>query len=137
MVALLWQSTKEIMIVKSLRILIVAAAIGALALSTGACAAPRQSGDAVQNAIAQNFGDYPAMNQKAVAVARCESGLDPNAYNPNGGYYGLFQLSRYWHEGLANSMGYQWSQINDPYVNARVARQVYNQAGGWGPWSCA
>lgn len=122
---------------KSLRVLIVAAAIGMLALSTGACAAPAQSGDPVQNAIAQNFGDNPGMHQKALDVARCESGLNPYAYNPNGGYYGLFQLSRYWHERLANSMGYGWNQINDPYVNARVARQVYNQSGGWGPWSCA
>lgn len=100
-----------------------------------ACGAPR-SGDPVRDAIHQNFGDYPGMESKALSVVQCESGMNPNAYNPNG-YYGLFQLSKYFHERTANSMGYSWSQIFDPYVNARVARVVFNQAGGWGPWACA
>jgi len=110
-----------------------AALIGFGALGCGTA----QSGDPVRDAIHQNFGDYSAMESKALSVVQCESGMNPNAYNPSGGYYGLFQLSKYWHEATANSMGYSWSQIDDPYVNARVARVVFNQAGGWGPWQCA
>jgi hypothetical protein len=43
-----------------------------------------------------------------VRIASCESGLNPNSYNP-AGYYGIFQIA-----GLFEG----W---NDPWVNARVA----------------
>ena len=87
------------------------------------------------NAIHANFGDNPQLEAQATNVARCESGLNPNAVNYNGGYYGLFQLSKYWQERTANALGYTWAQITDPAVNARVARQIFN-SGGWSAWSC-
>jgi hypothetical protein len=117
------------------RVLTATLLTAAIGISAFACGAPA-SGDPVSNAIHQNFGDNPALEAQANKVVQCESGRNPNAYNPSGGYYGLFQLSRYWHEATANAMGYSWNQIYDPYVNARVARVVFNQAGGWGPWSC-
>jgi LysM repeat protein len=46
-----------------------------------------------------------------VKIASCESGLNPNAYNP-AGYYGLFQIN------------YSFDGWNDPYVNASVAYTV-------------
>jgi len=45
---------------------------------------------------------------RMVRIARCESGLNPNAYSP-AGYYGLFQLN------------YAPAGWNDPWVNAQAA----------------
>jgi soluble lytic murein transglycosylase-like protein len=63
-----------------------------------------------------------------IAIARCESGLRPTAYNPSGPYIGLFQFlqSTFTHNGgtniysatdqaniaakmLAHGQAYQWS----------------------------
>lgn len=43
-----------------------------------------------------------------VRIATCESGLNPNAFNP-AGYYGLFQIN------------FEFDGWNDPWVNAQVA----------------
>lgn len=64
---------------------------------------------------------------KMVSIAMCESGLNPNAYNP-AGYYGLFQIN------------YEFAGWNDPYTNAKVAyEQKYLPAlqhggNGYSPW---
>ena len=88
--------------------------------------------DTVRAAIQQSF---PDQYSKAVAVATCESGLNPNAISPGGGNWGLFQINTV-HSSMVRSMGYSWDQILDPYVNSKVARRIYNDAGGWGPWAC-
>ncbi len=90
------------------------------------------SGDAVLDAINQYFGD---VYNQAVGVARCESGLDPNAVSSGGYNWGLFQINIV-HKSRVEAMGYSWDQILDPYVNAAVARSIYDDAGGWGPWGC-
>jgi hypothetical protein len=63
----------------------------------------------------------------AIAVARCESHLDPYAHNASGAA-GLFQL-----------MPSHWeAQGYDPYnpvTNTRIARRIYNGA-GWSAWIC-
>jgi LysM repeat protein len=46
--------------------------------------------------------------EKMVRIAYCESGLNPNSFNP-AGYYGLFQIN------------YSFDGWNDPWTNARVA----------------
>jgi hypothetical protein len=119
--------------VKILRVLAIITSAAVVIVGASACAAPKSNVDPVKDAIHQSFGDNPTMEQHALYIAQRESGLNPNAVNANGGYYGLFQLSKYWHEKLCNSLGYQWSQITDPYVNAKVARALYNQV-GWQPW---
>ncbi len=94
--------------------------------------APAPSGGSVEDAIAASFGDR---YDKAIRVARCESSLNPDAVSRGGGNYGLFQINRV-HQGMVESMGYSWDQILDPYVNAAVARNIFDSAGGWGPWGC-
>ncbi len=47
----------------------------------------------------------------------------------------LFQINTV-HASRVEAMGYSWSQITDPYVNAKVARSVYNSS-GWSAWACA
>jgi len=86
------------------------------------------------HAILTNFqGD---LGGQAVNVARCESSLNPGAISPGGGNYGLFQINTV-HRSLVASMGYTWDELLNPYVNADVARAIYDQAGGWSPWACA
>jgi hypothetical protein len=46
--------------------------------------------------------------EKMVRIASCESGLNPNSYNP-AGYYGLFQIAG------------SFDGWNDPWVNSEVA----------------
>lgn len=86
------------------------------------------------DAIITNFPGNLA--GQAVNVARCESGLNMNAVSSGGGNWGLFQINVV-HRGLVESMGYSWGDILNPYINADVARAVYDQAGGWSPWGCS
>lgn len=71
--------------------------------------------------------------QIALAVAQAESGLNPDAVNPentNGSTdYGLFQINTVHKDILASG---DWS---DPGDNARMAFQVWEAAGrSWDPW---
>ena len=70
---------------------------------------------------------------RAVRVARCESGLDPYARNPSGAA-GLFQLLG--HGDLFAARGWDvatdWS---DPYKNTVVAHDLWVES-GWRPWVC-
>ena len=63
---------------------------------------------------------------KAVAVARCESGLDPEARN--GQYRGVFQM------GAAERARYGHGRT--VLAQARAAKR-YHAVSGWSPWSCA
>lgn len=87
----------------------------------------------VQDIIARNFG---GQTSKAIAVARCESGLNPGAMSPGGGNHGLFQINNV-HSGTFQSVtGAPWSARYDAETNTRFAKWLYNQS-GWGPWACA
>lgn len=120
---------------KIFRAVLVVAAIGLVGALAASCAPAPNTGSSVDQAIRAHFGDQEA---KARQVVACESGFNPNAYNAGGGWYGLFQISRQYHEGTFNSMGYNWDRdIWNPWANAQLARSIYNQAGGWGPWGCA
>jgi hypothetical protein len=94
--------------------------------------APAAASGSVEDAIATYFGD---VYSQAIGVARCESSLDPGAVSRGGGNWGLFQVNSV-HRARVEAMGYSWDQILDPYVNAAVARGIYDDAGGWGPWGC-
>ena len=83
----------------------------------------------------------PGGAPKAVRVARCESGLNPNAYYANNG--GVFQQNlTYWpgrQDGYQRATGPRWSVVESVY-NARANVLVSIRMahfGGWGPWSCA
>jgi hypothetical protein len=105
-------------------------AIAGIALLFGAAACDTREVSKV--AIQQSF---PEQYDKALAVAECESGLDPSAVSPGGGNWGLFQINTV-HKGLVASMGYSWADITNPFVNSQVARVIYDDAGGWSPWAC-
>jgi hypothetical protein len=74
---------------------------------------------------------------EATAVALCESGGRPDAYNQSSGVYGLFQL---W-GGWFTYFGYDLNQWSNPVVNAAVAYNTYQydiQRGQapWQQWQC-
>lgn len=108
-------------------VLIAIVALGLLAVCS-ACTPVQASLGAIKAA-------FPASQyNKAVQVATCESDLNPAAVSPGGGNFGLFQINKVHAPELAK-MGYSWSQITNPTVNAKLARQIYDES-GWKAWSC-
>lgn len=101
-------------------------------LVVGTACAPRPASTAtsaeVYEAIDKAFGPY-GVTAKAVRVARCESGLNPNAGYPDAYYKGLFQLGP--HVVAINHYGGNWW---DPYQNAAAARDLYVTRGNWSAW---
>ena len=72
---------------------------------------------------------------KAVAVARCESRFNPNAYNP-GGYAGVYQqATRYW-PSRATTYGFRNYSVYNGRANIMVSVRMAHRT-GWGAWSCA
>lgn len=80
----------------------------------------------------------PGGARKALAVARCESGLWPWA--DGGESEGVFQHLRwYWPARYALYTKPRW-ELGDSVFNARANVIVsirMAHRGGWGPWSCA
>ena len=78
---------------------------------------------------------WGASEPALVAVAQCESGLNPQAYNAGGGYSGLFQFlpSTYWaYAPLAGETRSYWSASGSADVAAWMfAHGLASQ------WACA
>ncbi|MFN2452195.1 MAG: transglycosylase SLT domain-containing protein [Candidatus Dormibacteria bacterium] len=64
-----------------------------------------------------------------VKIARCESGMNPRAVNPNG-HYGLFQFS------YSTFYGHGGTDIWDPSQQSEITARMLSQ-GQAGQWSCA
>ena len=79
------------------------------------------------------YGASMSDKEDAIDVARCESSLNPEARN--GDYYGLFQISRTYHEARARSLGYTWGEMLQAGPNAHVAASLWSEQ-GWQPWAC-
>lgn len=87
-----------------------------------------------EDAIARWF---PEVYDKAVDVARCESGMNPSAVSPGGGNHGLFQINTVHRESFASVTGVSWEDgIYVAEHNTRFARWLYDDQ-GWSPWTCA
>ena len=113
------------------RILISLAVVVGLTAGFSAC----DEQTTVQMAIQESFPEQNT-HAKAVRVADCESNLNPRAVSAGGGNHGLFQINSV-HKATVEKMGYKWDQIYDPYVNSKVARKLFNDAGkSWSPWGC-
>jgi hypothetical protein len=67
----------------------------------------------------------------ALRVAKCESGYNPNAYNPAGPYMGLFQFAA----GTWARTPYGGQSPYDPVANANAAAWLYASSGP-GQWGC-
>ena len=71
---------------------------------------------------------FPEQVDQALRVMSCESGGNPNAYNPSGAS-GLMQVLASW----ADNFGYVPAQLFDPAINLAVSRILYDD-GGWRHW---
>ena len=85
----------------------------------------------IERAICAAFGDDCA---RAIAVARCESRLRPDAVN--GVHRGLFQVSIRWHRARIERMGFTVDDMFSAGPNIAVARSIQLEQ-GWRPWACA
>jgi len=78
--------------------------------------------------------DSPGTPRRAIAVARCESGLRPDAYNRNG-YAGLFQqATRYWAQ-RADRWGQPDRSIFNGRANVIVSVRMAAALGSWSAWA--
>lgn len=90
--------------------------------------APGNNITAIITAAAQRYGQSPSA---MIAVARCESSLNPNAVNRSSGASGLFQfLPSTW-----RTTPYASSNIFDPYANANAAAWMWS-VGRKREWVC-
>lgn len=107
------------------------AAAAAVARPAPAPAPPPAPGS-VQDIIVRACSPYgQATVDWCLRVASCESGYNPNAYNPAGPYYGLFQFLM----STFKNTPYGNQNIYDPYYNAAAAAWKYSVSGG-GAWGC-
>ncbi len=79
---------------------------------------------------------FPEDPHTAVAIASCESGLKPTAYNPtnNNGSTdgGLWQINSI-HDGTLAQMGLdKWN----PEDSTKFARYLYDKRGNFNDWVC-
>lgn len=106
----------------------------AAGLLLGATGCTRE--DIARDAIVQYFPVWA--EQKATAVAHCESRLNPGAISPGGGNWGLFQINRATWEPTVNRMGYRWDEVLNPYINAKIALYIWHDVhnNSWSAWGC-
>lgn len=83
--------------------------------------------------IIQTFPEDP---HTALAIARCESGLNPTAFNDKNVTptvdRGIFQINSV-HDEALNRLGLDPWDVED---NVEFARYLYDQRGGWQDWVC-
>ena len=112
----------------------------------GPCALVRASGEAIQDfsirIITCAADKWPVEGgaDKAICIARRESGLIPTASSASGMYVGLFQHSAAdWPNRYAQWTRPSWQLKENPYngrTNAIVTLRMAN-AQGWGAWAGA
>lgn len=101
-----------------------AGAAGLPALDEGEGAMDALLGSPPVSAIESVICSFPWPCQEALAVAQCESRLDPGAV----GRYGERGLFQVWPE--------MWGPVpSDPAGQAAQAYAIWREH-GWGPWSC-
>ena len=103
-----------------------------------ASAAPVASGN-IQQIIVDAANRYGVDPNRALRIAKCESGFNPNAvnygYNENGNPSGLYQhISGYW-AGRAAKYGYAGASVFDPVANANVTMGMWRD-GQSNLWEC-
>jgi hypothetical protein len=89
--------------------------------------------------VAQFFPDDRV--NEALAILRCESNGDPDAYNPYSGASGLFQFLPSTWASTAPKAGYAGASVFDPVANTASAAWLanrYQELGQyyWAAWSC-
>jgi len=80
-----------------------------------------------EKSIEQKIRDtFPEDPDRAVKIAKCESGLNPKAVSPTNDH-GLMQINKTVHKVEGD--------IYDVDTNLQFARKLYDER-GWKPWVC-
>lgn len=88
--------------------------------------------DRIIQEIVETFPEDP---QTALAIAKCESGLNPNAVGPTNDF-GLMQIHSPSWNNAAISLGLD-EYKTDPIQNLQMARYIYDNAGKqFTDWVC-
>jgi hypothetical protein len=131
--AALWVAT-----VFAVVILTMSAADAHIAHDTPRCSTSNldeQSGhDRVERYIRCMAKSFQLNPGEAIAVAECESHLDPQAYNKP--YAGVYQHDEKLWPRRARKFGFSGHSPFDPIANIVVTLRAV-MGGGWGPWGCA
>ena len=91
---------------------------------------PNPGSGSVVGEIQSVFGPYAGA---ALAIARCESGYNPSAYNASSGASGVFQFLR---STWATTSYAGYSPFN-AWANIHAAYQVFSRDGhSWREWQC-
>ena len=85
----------------------------------------------IERIITRAAKKYRQSPRAMLRVARCESTLDPCAYNSSGPYYGLFQFLK----GTFAGTKYGGRDIWDPEANALAAAWMWAR-GEKNQWAC-
>ena len=93
-----------------------------------------ESGPLSEDQARALFSQYfaPEDVEDAIVIARCESNLDPDAWNP-AGFGGLFQhIASAW-DSRAATVGFPGASIFDAEANTAAAAALHDTS-SWGPW---
>ena len=93
--------------------------------------APADAGGDVVSIIYAAAAAYGQDGNAMLAVAQCESGLNPGAYNASSAASGLFQFL----PGTWATTPYAASSIFDPWASANAAAWMWS-VGRRGEWVC-
>lgn len=100
-------------------------------LSTGGTDGGDTTGNSIIDIIYAAADEYGQSRSAMLAVAQCESLLDPNAYNPLSGASGLFQFL----PGTWATTPFAGQDIFDPVASANAAAWMWS-VGRRGEWVC-
>jgi soluble lytic murein transglycosylase-like protein len=91
-------------------------------------AGPKPAAGTIEAIIEQAANTWGVSYPWMLKIARCESGLNPHAYNPAGPYYGLFQflMSTFRANGGTNI----WDPVQQANITAKML--AHGQAHQWG-----
>lgn len=78
----------------------------------------------------------PGGADKALDVARCESGFQTDAYNPSG-YAGVYQQALHYWPDRADKWGFPDRSVYNGRANIIVSIRMANSANAWSIWGCA
>ena len=92
---------------------------------------PASSGNPIIDIITEAANRYGQSPSAMLAVARCESGLNPAAVNARSGASGLFQFL----PGTWRTTPFASSPILDAWANANAAAWMWS-VGRRGEWVC-
>ena len=117
---------------KAINLTVGLVAVMGIAFATTACTPETIAKDA----IAQHWGGNAACAEK---IAARESGFQADAVNRSSGATGLFQMMPLHKTWIKAELGYEFSEMTDPFKNAEAAKLLsdknYKAYGdGWAPW---